>query len=85
MVYQQHRLAIPSNTEYSVPQLRMMILKWKRSSAVKSELRNGIAYKCHFIFAFFLLPFYLLTISSIALATRPNIGLFIPSLLAPDA
>ena len=25
MVYQQHRLAIPSNTEYSVPQLRMMI------------------------------------------------------------
>ena len=25
MVYGQHRLAIPSNTEYSVPQLRMMI------------------------------------------------------------
>lgn len=25
MVYKQHRLAIPSNTEYSVPQLRMMI------------------------------------------------------------
>jgi hypothetical protein len=25
MVYEQHRLAIPSNTEYSVPQLRMMI------------------------------------------------------------
>ena len=25
MVYSQHRLAIPSNTEYSVPQLRMMI------------------------------------------------------------
>lgn len=25
MVYQQHRLAIPSNPEYSVPQLRMMI------------------------------------------------------------
>jgi hypothetical protein len=25
MVYQQHRLAIPSNVEYSVPQLRMMI------------------------------------------------------------
>ena len=23
--YQQHRLAIPSNFEYSVPQLRMMI------------------------------------------------------------
>jgi len=25
MLYEQYRLAIPSNTEYSVPQLRMMI------------------------------------------------------------
>jgi hypothetical protein len=25
MVYQEHRLAIPSNAEYSVPQLRMML------------------------------------------------------------
>ena len=25
VVYQQYRLAIPSNTEYSVPQLRMML------------------------------------------------------------
>jgi len=25
MVYGQHRLAIPTNEEYSVPQLRMMI------------------------------------------------------------
>jgi hypothetical protein len=25
MTYGTHRLAIPSNTEYSVPQLRMMI------------------------------------------------------------
>jgi hypothetical protein len=25
MVYQKHRLTIPSNTEYSVPQLRMML------------------------------------------------------------
>ena len=25
MVYQTHRLAIPSNAEYSVPQLRMML------------------------------------------------------------
>ena len=25
MVYKQHRLAIPSNVEYSVPQLRLMI------------------------------------------------------------
>ena len=27
MLYEQHRLAIPSNVEYSVPQLRMMIRK----------------------------------------------------------
>jgi len=25
MVYEHHRLAIPSNSEYSVPQLRMML------------------------------------------------------------
>ena len=25
MVYKEHRLAIPSNREYSVPQLRMML------------------------------------------------------------
>lgn len=25
MVYKQHRMAVPSNLEYSVPQLRMMI------------------------------------------------------------
>ena len=25
MIYGQHRLAIPSNAEYSVPQLRMML------------------------------------------------------------
>jgi hypothetical protein len=25
MVYEQHRLAIPSHAEYSVPQLRMML------------------------------------------------------------
>ena len=25
MVYEQHRMAIPSNTEYSVPQVRFMI------------------------------------------------------------
>jgi len=25
MIYSQYRLAIPSNAEYSVPQLRMMI------------------------------------------------------------
>lgn len=25
LVYRQHRLAVPSNSEYSVPQLRMML------------------------------------------------------------
>jgi hypothetical protein len=25
MIYQQHRLTVPSNQEYSVPQMRMMI------------------------------------------------------------
>lgn len=25
MIYESHRLAIPSNSEYSVPQLRMML------------------------------------------------------------
>jgi hypothetical protein len=25
MVYEQHRLSIPSNSEYSIPQLKMMI------------------------------------------------------------
>lgn len=25
MIYQQHRLTIPSNVEYSMPQLRMML------------------------------------------------------------
>ena len=25
MVYQQHRLAVPTNPEYSIPQLRIML------------------------------------------------------------
>jgi len=25
MIYEQHRLTVPSNAEYSVPQLRMML------------------------------------------------------------
>ncbi len=29
MVYKKHRLTIPSNSEYSVPQLRMMIHETK--------------------------------------------------------
>ena len=30
MVYENHRLAIPSNKEYSVPQLRMMVREVER-------------------------------------------------------
>jgi hypothetical protein len=30
MVYEQHRLTIPSNKEYSVPQLRMMLHEVER-------------------------------------------------------
>lgn len=30
MVYENHRLTIPSNREYSAPQLRMMIREVKR-------------------------------------------------------
>lgn len=30
MIYEQYRLAIPSNAEYSVPQLRMMIREIER-------------------------------------------------------
>ena len=30
MVYKQHRLAIPSNVEYSVPQLRMLLREVER-------------------------------------------------------
>ena len=30
MIYENHRLTIPSNNEYSVPQLRMMIREAER-------------------------------------------------------
>jgi len=30
MVYENHRLSIPSNKEYSIPQLRMMIREVER-------------------------------------------------------
>jgi hypothetical protein len=30
MIYQKHRLAIPSNAEYSVPQLREMLREVER-------------------------------------------------------
>jgi hypothetical protein len=39
MVYRQHRLAIPSNAEYSVPQLRVMIRE------VEEIIGHGITIK----------------------------------------
>lgn len=35
MVYGQHRMAIPSNDEYSVPQLRMMVREVEEITAGK--------------------------------------------------
>jgi hypothetical protein len=40
MVYQQHRLAIPSNMEYSVPQLRMLIREIGRIIESEITLEN---------------------------------------------
>lgn len=39
MIYEQHRLTVPSNTEYSVPQLRMMIRE------VEAILRQQITHE----------------------------------------
>ena len=38
MIYEIHRLAIPSNTEYSVPQLRMML---QEVEAIKGQKITG--------------------------------------------
>lgn len=38
MVYKNHRLSIPSNSEYSIPQLRMMI------SEVESILDRSVCF-----------------------------------------
>ncbi len=43
LVYKQHRLAIPSNHEYSVPQLRLMIKEVEGILAMKLRLMNGVA------------------------------------------
>ncbi len=44
MVYEQQRLAIPSNNEYSVPQLRMMLLEVEEISGyqVTAEAWNKL-------------------------------------------
>ena len=42
MLGESHRLALPSNDEYSVPQLRMMIRKSKESSDARFPWVNGI-------------------------------------------
>ncbi|OFW31879.1 MAG: hypothetical protein A3J28_06265 [Acidobacteria bacterium RIFCSPLOWO2_12_FULL_60_22] len=45
MVFQQHRLAIPSNAEYSVPQLRMLIREIESIVGLEITLGfwNGLA------------------------------------------
>jgi len=45
MVYQQHRLTVPSNQEYSIPQLRMMIRELEAilGRSVTSEEWNGLS------------------------------------------
>ncbi len=40
MIYQQHRLSIPSNDEYSVPQLRMMLQEVERILSRKISLKE---------------------------------------------
>jgi predicted RNA binding protein YcfA (HicA-like mRNA interferase family) len=44
MVHQQHRLTIPSNDEYSVPQLRMMVREVEHilGRSVPVEEWNGL-------------------------------------------
>jgi len=45
MVYENHRLAIPSNSEYSVPQLRMMLNEIKAilDRSVTTDEWNSLA------------------------------------------
>jgi hypothetical protein len=45
MIYQHHRLAVPSNAEYSVPQLRMMIREIEAilSRSVSADDWNGLS------------------------------------------
>jgi hypothetical protein len=45
MVYENHRLAIPSNAEYSVSQLRMMLNGVKDIIGREISLREWIAFK----------------------------------------
>ena len=45
MVFQQHRLTIPSNDEYSMPQLRMMVLRLSISLAAPFWLKSGSAWR----------------------------------------
>lgn len=44
MVYEQHRIAIPSNAEYSIPQLRMMIREVESiiTREITSDEWNGL-------------------------------------------
>jgi hypothetical protein len=42
MVYENHRLAIPSDADYSVPQLRMMLNEVKEIIGREISLREWI-------------------------------------------
>jgi predicted RNA binding protein YcfA (HicA-like mRNA interferase family) len=45
MVYQQHRLTVPSNSEYSISQLRMMIRELEAilGRSVSADEWNGLS------------------------------------------
>jgi len=45
MVYSNHRMRIPSDSEYSVPQLRMMLNEAESiiDRSISSDERNGLA------------------------------------------
>jgi hypothetical protein len=45
MVYENHRLTIPSNKEYSTPQLRMMSARLSGLSIGRFSLKNGNRYR----------------------------------------
>ena len=44
MLYQNHRLAIPSNKEFSVPQLKMMLREIERIISHEISLENWEYY-----------------------------------------
>ena len=60
MVHEHHRLSIPSNSEYSIPQLRMMISEIELiiNQSIAPNKWNNLAYHCtHTTFFCLLLVF----------------------------